>query len=158
MLLQQTRNCAVTSKWGLYKLARLNPVDVSDWPLPNKILGCAAAFPQTRNQEAETPCKIFLPLEKCVGHSLKKFGHSQKTSPPWCPKLVRGLPSPTSLLFSPKVPCKIVCPWVPFTTFTSFAIVAWRGTRLLQFFSLLNSYFRWCFWCNPFARGKGLGK
>jgi len=32
------------------------------------------------------------PLEKCVAHSLKKLGLSQKTlRHPWCPKLVTGL-------------------------------------------------------------------
>jgi len=45
------------------------------------------------------PKKFFVPLEKCVGYSLKildtakkKLGPSQKTlRPSWCPKLVTGL-------------------------------------------------------------------
>jgi len=43
--------------------------------------------------EGDNPPKIvFAPLEKCVGHSLKNVGPSQKTlHPTWCPKLVAGL-------------------------------------------------------------------
>jgi len=39
------------------------------------------------------PPENFLPsLEKCVEHSLKNLGFSQKTlRPSWCPKLVTGL-------------------------------------------------------------------
>jgi len=48
-----------------------------------------AMFAGTRIQGGEDPLKFFSPpLEKCVGHSLKKMGPSQKTlRPTWCPKL-----------------------------------------------------------------------
>jgi len=36
---------------------------------------------QARNQEG-APAKFFAPLEKCVGHSLKNLGPSQKTLRP----------------------------------------------------------------------------
>jgi len=40
----------------------------------------------------DPPGKIIAPLEKCVGHSLKILGRSQKIlRHPWCPKLVTGL-------------------------------------------------------------------
>jgi len=42
--------------------------------------------------------KKFAHPGKCVGHSLKNLGLSQKTlRPPWCPKLVTGLPVGHSL-------------------------------------------------------------
>ena len=50
---------------------------------------------QARNQGAtgeKTPKFFSLPLQKCVGHSFKYLGPSQKTlRPTWCPKLVTGL-------------------------------------------------------------------
>jgi len=46
---------------------------------------------QARNQGDEDTSNFFAPLEKCVGHSLKNLGPTQKTLPPtWCPKLVVG--------------------------------------------------------------------
>ena len=39
-----------------------------------------------------SPTKFFVPPGKCVGHSVKNLGPSQKTlCPTWCPKLVTGL-------------------------------------------------------------------
>ena len=35
-----------------------------------------------------------VPLEKCIGHSLKMLGPSQKIFATWCPKLVTGLGTP----------------------------------------------------------------
>jgi len=63
-------------------------------------LGQVLSRPVIRGvQGAKPPLEKFsLPLEKCVGHSLKmldivqKFGPSQKTlRPSWCPKLVTGM-------------------------------------------------------------------
>jgi len=45
-------------------------------------------------QGGEASLENFSPpiLEKCVGHSLKNLGPSQKNlRPPYCPKLVTGL-------------------------------------------------------------------
>jgi len=40
------------------------------------------------------PLKFLSPTGKCVGHSWKNLGSSQKIiRPPWCPKLVKGLAS-----------------------------------------------------------------
>ena len=50
-------------------------------------------FYQVRKHGSEAPPKNISPhLEKCLGHSFKILGPSQKTlRPPWCPKLVTGL-------------------------------------------------------------------
>ena len=49
-------------------------------------------LPQVRSQEGRNPITL---LEKCVGHSLKYLGPSQKTlRPTWSPKLVTGLLCP----------------------------------------------------------------
>ena len=55
--------------------------------------GDGTGFEQARNQTGEVPPKSFSPsLEKCVGHSLKNLGPSQKTlRPTWCSNLVTGL-------------------------------------------------------------------
>jgi len=51
--------------------------------------------PVTKRGESPTRKLFFSPLEKCVGHSLKNLGPSEKTlRPTWCPKLVTGLLCP----------------------------------------------------------------
>jgi len=52
-------------------------------------------FPRPVTRGREPPKIFFAPLKKCVGHSLKNLGSSQKTlRPSWCPKLVTGLMFP----------------------------------------------------------------
>jgi len=51
--------------------------------------GTVVVYTQARNQGGEAP---LTPLEKCVGHSLKNLGSSQRNfRPTWCPKVVTGL-------------------------------------------------------------------
>jgi len=63
--------------------------------------------PRPVTRRGEVSLKLFSPpLEKCVGHSLKNLGPSQKTLfPTWYPKLVTGLLCPDGPRVSFIRPC-----------------------------------------------------